>query len=531
MNVREIEQIIDHIHENHPVFKKEKKQLLYELLSSFEDICSLIVIGSMLNPSMLRQIIDQMDALNMALQWVQTTAFTDSSKAIKTNISENDYKQCVDLLRNYAYPYSVICSGYISFSRNRLTAAVNDKTVVFNMPASQNNSAWSDILRETEESSFDSLLKSINPLRLMRANTKLQENVKIENGMICYQLTSEIIESFKEIATKHWDATKTLPESWEFDLFTLSDYKRFWISLATLCYIHFFSDLKVSDPLVRLNNSTIIQSKENMLNYIVSTSGLTKEKVERIMDYITYNPQKRNVDIMYQPIVDIGDNMLVIAPILFMGSRPERNLLAVISSMKDQKYSKEVNDLEELMVQELETVVSKYNNIQCVKHKNLGGRLPDIDFAVLDKITNSMLLCELKWFAAADSAKEVYAKEDEITHGCQQMESIMAYAMVDKKRFFNQVFGIDNGEDIDIFCCVIARHNIRTQNKYIPVIDLKRIKELLNCNSLNNVFHIIRNHEYEPKMPDEATITHQEISYGGYIFKIPAICFESEIII
>lgn len=268
-----------------------------------------------------------------------------------------------------------------------------------------------------------------------------------------------------------------------------------------------------------------------MLNYIVSTSGLTKEKVERIMDYITFNPQKRNVDIMYQPIVDIGDNMLVIAPILFMGSRPERNLLAVVSSMKDQKYSKEINDLEELMVQELETVVSKYNNIQCVKHKNLGGRLPDVDFAVLDKITNSMLLCELKWFAAADSAKEVYAKEDEITHGCQQMESIMAYAMVDKKRFCNQVFGIDNGEDMDIFCCVIARHNIRTQNKYIPVIDLKRIKELLNCNSLNNVFHIIRNHEYEPKMPDEATITHQEISYGGYIFKIPAICFESEIFI
>ena len=57
MNVREIEQIIDHIHENHPVFKKEKKQLLYELLSSLEDISRLIVIASILNRSMLTQII------------------------------------------------------------------------------------------------------------------------------------------------------------------------------------------------------------------------------------------------------------------------------------------------------------------------------------------------------------------------------------------------------------------------------------------------------------------------------------------
>lgn len=531
MNVREIEQIIDHIHEKHPVFKQTKKRLLYELLSSFEDMCSLIVMGSMLNPPALRQIVDQMDALNMALQWIQTLASPESSEEVKTSISEDDYKQCVDLLSNYAYPYSVICSGYISFSRNRLTADVNDKTVVFNMSESQNNSAWSDILRETEESSFDRLLKSINPLRLMQANTKLQETVKIEEGMLCYQLTSEIIDSFKEIATQHWDATKTLPESWEFDLFSLSDYRHFWINLAALCYIHFFSDLKISDPLVRLNNSTIIQSKENMLNYLVSTSGLAKETVEGIMDYITYNPSKRNVDIMYQPIVNIGNDMLIIAPILFMGSRPERNLLAVVSSMKDKKYSIEVNNLEEQMVEELETVVNKYDNVQIVKHKNLGGRLPDIDFAVLDKISNSALICELKWFAAADSAKEVYAKEDEITHGCQQVESIMTYAMMDKKQFFNQVFGTDNGEDIDIFCCVIARHNIRTQNKYVPVIDLKKFKELLSYNSLNSIFHIIRNHEYEVKLPDEATITHQEIKYGGYIFKIPAICFETEIAI
>ena len=97
--------------------------------------------------------------------------------------------------------------------------------------------------------------------------------------------------------------------------------------------------------------------------------------------------------------------------------------------------------------------------------------------------------------------------------------------MADKNHFFKQVFGIENGEMIDLFWCVVAKHNIRTQSKNVPVIDLKRIGELFSSHSLNTVFHCIRNHEYEIKMPEEVTITHQEVDYAGFKFKIPALCF------
>ena len=101
--------------------------------------------------------------------------------------------------------------------------------------------------------------------------------------------------------------------------------------------------------------------------------------------------------------------------------------------------------------------------------------------------------------------------------------------MKDKKCFFRQVFNIEDGEDIDLFCCVVAKHNIRTQNKYVPVIDLRRLIELFSDKSLNSVFHVIRNHEYEMKLPEDASISYQEIEYGEYIFRIPAICFGSAI--
>lgn len=527
MDIREIENVIDNLHKRHPAFSGTKEQVTYELLSAFEDLCSLSVMSSMLNPLALRKITDHMDALNQALYWVEKSDLPTATVQIATDISEERYNQCVSLLTNYAYPYSVICSGYISFSRKRLLAKVDDNTVTFDFPADHNNSAWSDILREASQSTLGSFMDCINPVKIAKANAELQKRVRIEDGCLCYELTNEIIDPFLEIANDQWNSSKTLPDSWKFDLFTLDDYRQAWTCIAALCYIHFLSCITIKDPLIRLRNSTIILPISKIVDYIVSISGLKKESVESIVKYITFEPSKRNVDIMYQPITVLSNELTIIAPMLFLGSRPERNLLAVVSSRSDSEHSKEVNDLEDLMVQEIEAAIPRATTLKLTKHKNLGGRLPDVDFGLLDAASNAALLCELKWFAAADSSKEVYAREDEITHGCKQSESIMTYAMSDRKRFIKQVFDVDDGDNIDLFCCVVARHNIRTQHKYIPVIDLKKLKELFSSKPISSVFHAIRNHEYEESLPEDASITYQVIKYGDFTFKIPAICFES----
>lgn len=527
MDIREIENIIDNLHDGHSAFSGTKEQLTYELLSVFEDLCSIVVMSSVLNPLALRKITDHMDALNQALYWVEKSNLPSVDAQINIDISKERYEQCVSLLTEYAYPYSVICSGYISFSRKRLIANVDNNTVTFDFPEDHNDSAWSDILREASQSTLGGFMDKVNPLKIATANAELQKVVHIEDGCLCYKLTNEVISTFLEIASEQWNFTKTLPTTWRFDQFTLDDYRQAWVYIAALCYIHFFSCITIKDPIIRLRNSTIIQPVSKIVEYIVSMSGLEKEKVENIIRYIIFEPAKRNVDIMYQPITVLNNEMAIVAPMLFIGSRPERNLLAVVSSKKDSEHSKEVNDLEDLMVQEIEKSIPRETTLKFVKHKKLGGRLPDVDFGLLDTISGAALLCELKWFASADSSKEVYAREDEITHGCEQSEAIMAYAMSNRKHFIKQVFDVEDGEDIDLFCCVVARHNIRTQNKYVPVIDLKKLKELFLSKPINSVFHTIRNHEYTEPLPEDATITHQIVKYGEYTFKIPAICFES----
>lgn len=176
MDIREIEDIIDNLHKKHPAFSGTKEQMTYELLAAFEDMCSIAVMSSVLNPLALKGITDYMDALNQALYWVEKSELPNTTPQIVTEISEARYNQCISLLTDYAYPYSVICSGYISYSRERLIAKVDNDTVTFDFPEDHNNSAWSDILREASQSTLGSFMDKTNLVKIAKANAELQKS-------------------------------------------------------------------------------------------------------------------------------------------------------------------------------------------------------------------------------------------------------------------------------------------------------------------------------------------------------------------
>ncbi|MBQ7009489.1 MAG: hypothetical protein IJN05_09800 [Ruminococcus sp.] len=526
MDIREIEKIIDNHHKSHEFLSGSKEQLFYDALATFEDLCFGTSLMSILNPMMLKVVTDHMDSLNQALRWIEDSDLPSTENDINTDITEDRYAKCLSFLTAYAYRYQIICSGYISFSRNRLDTTIDNQTVTFIPSDSGNYTAWNDIIREMNDTNATALAFESNPIKIIKANAQLQESISIENGYLGYDLSNSIFTIFEEIAEKQWEITKTLPDTWMFNEFSILEYKKVWIAITTHCYVHFAGCSQISDPIVRLRNQLIQLPYPQYIDCISSLSGVNSDCVKRIIDYITFNPKKKNVDIMYQPIIVIKD-MVLIAPILFMGSRPERNLLSVVSSRKDRQHSKEVNDLEDLMVSEIDESISSKDSLVIIKHKRLSSELPDIDYGIYDSSTNSVLLCEIKWFMAADSTKEVYAREDEVTHGCEQSETIMAYAMSDRAKFMKQVFNIDNCNDVELFCCVVVKHNIRTQNKHVPVINIKKLKELLSTRNINSVFHTIRDHEYEDELPCNAEITLMDVEYAGFTFKLPAIGWDS----
>ncbi|SHI57288.1 hypothetical protein [Pseudobutyrivibrio xylanivorans] len=521
-DIREIERIIDDYHKNHPALTGTKEQIRYELLATYGDLCVINFKAMMLNPFAMGKITDYMDALNQALMWINQASLDDTDENLSFELSERRYKLLYSFLDKYAYPYSVICSGYISYSRKRFTADVKRKKVIFNL-SKENDTAWNDMLRERMNTGDNNFLELFNPVKISVALQNLREHVHVDNGQLWYEINHDILEPFLEIACNQWDATKTLPEYWQFDLFSLEEYRQTWIDIAALCYIHFGSLFTIKDPKVRWENSIIRITKEDLVSLIASINGLKRKVVENIVEYLIYDYKIKNMDVMYQPIIALRKQGLLIAPMLFIGANPERNLLSLVSlKNKDYEHSKEVNNLENLMVEKIQSVLSK--NYFIVKHKRLGGRLPDIDLGIYDKESNVILLCELKWFMAADSSKEIFAREDDITHGCEQQEMVIEYATKDKLDFIKKVFGESTEQDVDIIACVVAKNNIRTQNDNIPVIDELTLINLLSKKSLGEVCSIIKNHKYELDMPDNCLKTHKKVRYAGFTFEIPALC-------
>lgn len=118
-----------------------------------------------------------------------------------------------------------------------------------------------------------------------------------------------------------------------------------------------------------------------------------------------------------------------------MSSNPERNLMAIINKSKDRKHSIEVNQLENLMLGRIKNQIPITENLIVCSHVDIGAELPDIDFGLYDKTTNSAIICELKWLIEADSPQEVFAREDDIERGCQQIRDIMSFAVCNREYF------------------------------------------------------------------------------------------------
>ena len=69
------------------------------------------------------------------------------------------------------------------------------------------------------------------------------------------------------------------------------------------------------------------------------------------------------------------------------------------------------------MINEIEEQYEFPNSIIKKQHIDIGAELPDVDFALYDKTTNSAIFCEMKWLTEADSPQEVFAREEDVEHG------------------------------------------------------------------------------------------------------------------
>ena len=533
--VREVEKYIDEYHKSSDfikMFRSNRNQALFDILRVYESLSICGVIGGVsqeifglknADRSIFEQVHNLQDAVNTAICWIYRECVDNETK-LDFSICETE---TTDFLIKYADPYSVIVDGYISYTRKANTGHVEGNQVIFDATPIQMQSFLRDVgerLQYKENQSL-ALMEAFFSPDIQNSVSIFAATIHTEDGRLCYSIDSNLYNLSLQVGINQWRSCAEVPQEWTFEQFTLEEYRIFWVNLYALCMIHFIAKLKSVLPGISQEDALIVQKTKDFESCISHWSGLKKEKVATIIGYLKYDSSLKNIDIMYQPLIGVGDYILI-TPSLILASNPERNLIALIHKKQDKKYFSEVNGLETQMCTELKEIVPENTDICIGKH--LRDDLPDVDFGIYDKLSNSIFIAEMKWLIAADSSKEVYERQKDINHGCEQIEQIMGYAFEDRKVFGKRIFEMEMADDPDLFCCVIVKHDLCSTNKHVPVISISKIKELFAKYDLSTVFNIIRNQEFYGKLPEKTELGHKEVEYAGYIFKIPALIVEKD---
>lgn len=534
--IREVEKIIDDFHKQSPVFSLNRKTALFHTLTVFEDMCRLVgtanigLLGDSLEYFFL--IRDQLDALNILIQWIYQDCSSNQEDVLDKNIIPYRYISIGDLLEKQAKPYSPICSAYISYSRGQFSVQTDEhKKIITFLDNPQKRSIVISDMMESLMRDHASGAQIISPRELTIANQKLISSINFQDGHINYRTDVEVWDAFQHMMEQQWAQTSELPEKWQFDTFSVGEYKQFWVTVATLCMIHMTACLKSNIPGADVEEAVITKTPLEFNQFISHKSGVSEQSTAAIIRLLTYNSHIKNNDIVYQPFVLIDENMLALAPHLILPSRPERNLVSLIHKLRDKSYFDLTNLREGIMQEELSLVIEKIPHVLVEKNKSLPDPLPDVDYAVWDKASNTVLVCELKWLVEADSTSEVFARVQDIEHGCEQISKILRYAQDNTLDFCNKVFGISELDGLPkIIGCVISKKGIRVDSSDIPVISTNTLLELFQHYTVHETFTIIANRSYLIPASKNFEFGLKAISYAGYTFEIPALLKEQPIV-
>lgn len=241
--IREVEKIIDVFHRRSPVFSLNRKTALYQTLTVFEDMCRLGctanmgLFGDSLEYSLL--IREQLDALNILIEWIYRDCPVTQEDVLDKSIIPYRCISIIDLLDKQAKPYSAICSAYISYSRGHFSVQTDErkKRITFS-DNPQNRSIFISDIMESITRDQAAGAQIVSPPELTFAHQKLISSIRFQDGHIGYRTDGVVWNAFQNMMERQWMQSSELPEDWEFDAFSIGEYKRFWVTVATLCIIH-----------------------------------------------------------------------------------------------------------------------------------------------------------------------------------------------------------------------------------------------------------------------------------------------------
>jgi hypothetical protein len=135
----------------------------------------------------------------------------------------------------------------------------------------------------------------------------------------------------------------------------------------------------------------------------------------------------RSIDLHVHPFVPIEDGTeraLAVVPHFPLHSRPDENILRVVSTLRPAFFNQTSNGKESESLSELRKRLPNRSLLGPILMPN---PTPDVDVLIADEGSSTVILAELKWIRKSLRSVEIIEKDAAVLNGVAQLQEIRAF--------------------------------------------------------------------------------------------------------
>ncbi|MDM5187343.1 hypothetical protein QUF99_08420 [Bacillus sp. DX4.1] len=315
----------------------------------------------------------------------------------------------------------------------------------------------------------------------------------------------------------------------EFKEFNLEDYKIFSTALTQMFTQNMLDNYIGENYIIEPGlEGAICLKKETWIYQLSVETKLDCEKIERIIDFFTYDFSDSKGDISLSYFVPLSDNYLVVSEAIFNLSRPEANAMRLLAKKGSSNYDFAQNNFEgEERARVKKSIGKKYLTSYGVDKSK--KNIPGIDLLVYDPEINHLQIIELKYKIPIESTRDINNLDKMLEKAYKQVEEARRYtndnlALI-LKEYFGETYRQTVPSKIDYF--VLTNYSIGTginASVPTPILLLDHYVELMkNRNGMELVRTVLNSHD--KKLPIEQKKRYSRFSLLGYKILIPEYSF------
>lgn len=348
---------------------------------------------------------------------------------------------------------------------------------------------------------------------------ELRASMRISGGVYSVNFTRRLMDKLTVAFGTALAGRHTLPKNWQFDRFSLAQFRSIFTCLQSMAYAWFTArQLAASNgaPALAFASALWTLRKGLLVATLARQTGIDKSVISEVLRYLTFGEVDiRNPDIAIQPIVDLTNGQYAISPFVMSHVHSERNLCVLLNQIPAERrlYSQLVDQKEQEI--RSETVASLSGLSFDFRHGQLADT--DVDLAIIDRKAKTCLCIEIKWFIEPAEIREVLARSEELAKGVEQALKI-AKAFSDNDGRLMALLGIDRSYDVlSMVGSVNFIGSHRVQHPDVPITKLWHlVSEIQKRGRLDDVLEWLRSRSYLPRKDQDYKINEIAIQSGQW---------------